>query len=332
MRPGAALRWLRFTRLGLIVLLGGPILLSGLVPRGGAAPAAGIVSGDSTRVATPPLDLRVMTFNIRYGTAADGENRWDHRKDLLLATITAFDPDLLGTQECLQLQAEFLETRLPGYGFVGVGRDDGALQGEMCAIFYRKSRFEKLDQGHFWLSETPEVPGSKSWDAALTRIASWVKLRVRGERPLTLLFFDTHFDHMGAEARTRSAELLQKKIGELCQGSPAIVAGDFNAPADPAGSGPYRVLMTPVEGRPVLIDVYRALHPPAGDQGTYHAFTGRGEERRIDWILATSSWRPVNAEIVSSQRDGRYPSDHFPVTAVLRVDTAHAFGGSGSDR
>jgi endonuclease/exonuclease/phosphatase family metal-dependent hydrolase len=121
--------------------------------------------------------IRVMSFNIRYGTAADAENHWDKRKEFLLETIQNFDPDLLGTQETLAFQRDYLAEKLAGYGYLGIGRDDGMEQGEMMALYYRKDRFEKLDGGHFWLSETPEKIGSKSWDSSLPRMATWVKLK-----------------------------------------------------------------------------------------------------------------------------------------------------------
>lgn len=122
-------------------------------------------------------EVRVMSYNIRYGTAQDGDNHWDKRKEFLLETIKAFDPDLLGTQETLGFQRDYLAEKLPGYAVLGGGRDDGKEQGEMAALYFKRSRFEKLDGGHFWLSETPDQPGSKSWDSALTRMATWVKLR-----------------------------------------------------------------------------------------------------------------------------------------------------------
>ncbi len=126
-------------------------------------------------------DLRVMSFNLRYATAPDGANAWEHRHDLLVDVIKAFGPDVLGTQECLLEQATFLQSALDGYAWVGVGRDDGDKAGEMCAVFYRSDRLEPVAQGHFWLSDTPDVVGSRGWDAALPRIATWVKLRERAD-------------------------------------------------------------------------------------------------------------------------------------------------------
>src|SRR5262249_5662788 len=153
-------------------------------------------------------DVRVMSFNIRFGTAKDGDNHWDLRKELLIETIRAFDPDLLGTQETLGSQRDFIAAKLMTYDFLGVGRDDGREQGEMRARYYKRDRFENLDGGHFWLSEPPDTIGSKNWDSSLPRMVTWVKLRDRrDEKGAPILFFNTHFDHMGKTARLESARL-----------------------------------------------------------------------------------------------------------------------------
>ncbi len=261
-----------------------------------------------------------MSFNIRYGTASDGENSWEHRKELLLDTIAAYWPDLLGTQECLAFQADWLRERLPGYGFVGAGRDDGERGGEMCAVFFREDRFEKLAEGHFWLSETPGVTGSRSWDAALSRMATWVKLRAAADSTGALYLFNTHFDHQGVKARHESGRLLMRKVEEIAGASPAIVTGDFNAPADLAAAGPYRALVGDEAGPIPLADSWRAVHPGlADDEGTFSAFTGRRDGPRIDWILVSPRIEVLAAGIDRTQSGGRYPSDHFPVTATLRL-------------
>src|SRR5262245_22981941 len=123
----------------------------------------------SNLAAPPSSELRVMSFNIRYGAAKDGENHWDKRKEFLIVTIKAFNPDLLGTQETLGFQRNYIAEKFPDFEVLGVGRDDGREEGEMTAVYFKRSRFEKLDGGHFWLSETPDQPGSKSWDTSLTR-------------------------------------------------------------------------------------------------------------------------------------------------------------------
>lgn len=261
-------------------------------------------------------DLRVMSFNIRYGTANDSENHWDKRKDFVVETVRAFHPDLLGTQETLGFQRDYLAEHLSGYEAIGVGRDHGDERGEMTAVLFRKERFEKLAVGHFWLSETPEVPGSKSWDTSLTRMVTWLKLKDRKATPATeIYFFNTHFDHRGQLARQESSRLIRRKIAEFAGGTPTVVTGDFNAGE---GSPPYQALFT--EDGPVkLLDSFRLAHPQRGtSEGTFSSFKATetlGE--RIDWIGCSAGWTVKSAEIDRTQREGRTPSDHFPVTAVL---------------
>ncbi len=265
-----------------------------------------------------PLPIRVMSFNIRYAAAQDGGDSWSNRRDALLSTIREFGPDLLGTQECLKEQGEWLLERLPEYGFVGVGREDGRQGGEMCAIFYRRGRFEEAASGHFWLSETPDSVGSRGWDCALPRMVTWVQLRERGDSLSMICHFNTHFDHVGVEGRRRSAELLRARILQVAGDLPVLVTGDFNAPADTTESGPYRILCAGEEPR--LIDCYRALHATSEGEGTYHAFRGETEGARIDWILVAPDHldRVLEASIIRTKREGRWPSDHYPVTSEMR--------------
>jgi endonuclease/exonuclease/phosphatase family metal-dependent hydrolase len=264
-------------------------------------------------------DVRVMSFNIRYGTANDGENHWDKRKEFLVETIKAFDPDLLGTQETLGFQRDYLAERLPGYDVLGVGRDDGREGGEMTALYFKRDRFEKLDGGHFWLSETPDQPGSKSWDAALTRMATWVKLRDRrAPQARPLVFLNTHFDHRGERARLEAARLLRRRVAEWGRTNRVIVTGDFNAGE---GSEPYQALFGAGDGGPSpLGDTYRTAYPGRDKrEGTFSGFKADATDGpRIDWIGVSREWRVVSAAIDRTAREGRLPSDHFPVTAVLR--------------
>ncbi|MBX3438346.1 MAG: endonuclease/exonuclease/phosphatase family protein [Planctomycetaceae bacterium] len=273
--------------------------------------------------AQAPENVRVMSYNIRYGTAADGENHWDHRKEFLVETIAAFSPDLLGTQETLGFQRDYLAEHLSGYEAFGVGRDDGGEQGEMTAVLFRRDRFEKLDGGHFWLSETPDVPGSKSWDSALTRMVTWLKLRDRQSNGMPVVwFFNTHFDHRGQEARVEAAKLIRRQVAEMTHGDAVIVTGDFNAGE---GSGPYSALYeAAADGSPFLIDAFRVAHPtPRGPEGTFSGFDNAFPTRgRIDWIAVTPHWTVDAAEIDRTIRDGRTPSDHLPVTAVLGLPAA----------
>lgn len=264
--------------------------------------------------------VRVMSYNIRYGTANDGDNHWEKRKDFLIATIKAFDPDLLGTQETLGFQRDYLAAKLPGYEVLGVGRDDGRERGEMMALYFKRRRFEKLDGGHFWLSETPEQPGSKGWDSALPRMVTWVKLRDRQQaNAKPLVFFNTHFDHMGVQARLESARLLRSRAVELSRTCNVIVTGDFN---EGEGSPPYQALFGATNGAPSpLRDTYRLAHPVRGaNEGTFTEFKANAMGGpRIDWIGVSTDWRVLQAVIDHTARDGRTPSDHFPMTAVVRL-------------
>lgn len=273
-------------------------------------------------------EVRVMSFNIRYGTAHDGENHWERRKEFLIETIQAFGPDLLGTQETVGFQRDYLARHLPDYDCLGVGRSDGRESGEMMALYYRRARFERVAGGHFWLSETPDQPGSKSWDSSLPRMATWVKLRDRraaDARPI--LFLNTHFDHRGVLARAESARLLRRQILSLGEGCFVIVTGDFNADED---SQPYRALFGQVEDQASpLVDAFRAAHPqPAPNEGTFSGFRADAiDGARIDWIGVSRDWHIVRVEIDRTSRDGRTPSDHFPVTAVLRSSKVQASQG-----
>lgn len=267
----------------------------------------------------PGCESRVMSFNIRYGTAQDGENHWERRKEFVVETIRKFNPDLLGTQETLGFQRDYLADNLPEYAVLGVGRDDGGDKGEMMALYYRRDRFEELSGGHFWLSETPAVVGSKSWDSSLPRMVTWVKLRDKTTstaRPI--VFFNTHFDHRGQMARLESARLLRRKVEELAADCSVIVTGDFNAGE---GSEPYNALFGKVEETASpLVDSLRAKHPKqTGDEGTFSGFKSDATDgARIDWIGLSRDWTIESAQIDRTSKAGRTPSDHFPVTCVLK--------------
>ena len=273
----------------------------------------------SVALAQTPAPLRVMTFNIRYGTANDGENHWNKRQEFLMETIKAFHPDLLGTQETLGFQRDYLAEQLPDYNVLGVGRDDGKEQGEMMALYFKKSRFEKLADGHFWLSDSPDTPGTKSWDSSLPRMVTWVKLQDR-EQPSAppILYLNTHFDHRGPTARLESARLIRRRIEELSRGCSILVTGDFNSGE---GSPPYQALFGDQNGqKSLVIDCYRTLHPErAKDEGTATGFDMKKTTgSRIDWIACSRDFKVLEARINRAERNGRPPSDHFPVEVILQ--------------
>ncbi|QEG22361.1 endonuclease/exonuclease/phosphatase family protein [Mariniblastus fucicola] len=270
--------------------------------------------------ATAQEPLRVLSFNLRYGLANDGDNSWDNRKDHVVTTIENYQPDVVGTQETLEFQAAHIGDKLTEFTYAGRSRQkDG--KGEHCGIFFRTSRFDKLIEGHFWLSENPDQPGSKSWDSSLPRMATWLKLWDRTNQHAFYLI-NTHFDHRGANARAESAKLIRRFVESLPSGSNVIITGDFNAGVN---SGPYTALFaedataSPATPSPV-VDTFAAMNPDAKDNvGTFNAFKGTDSGARIDWIAASRKIEILNASIDRTAFDGKFPSDHFPVTAELRL-------------
>ena len=263
---------------------------------------------------TDAAPLRVMTFNIRYGTAPDGENAWLRRRALLLDVIADHDPAVLGVQEAVRFQLDEIRRAMPRLGEVGVGRDDGVEAGEYSAILYDRTALTLLEGGTFWLSDTPDVPGSMTWGNRYPRVVTWARFRRAGDAGEPFLVLNTHWDHESQNAREESAAQIVAWLASEAGDRPVVVMGDFNAgEANPA----FRALVE-AEARGVrLRDTFRAIHPEAGTVGTYHAFTGDRTGEKIDAVLASPGWTVVDAAIVTTARDGRYPSDHFPVTATL---------------
>lgn len=260
---------------------------------------------------------RVMSFNIRLNTAGDGPNAWPYRKDLVASMLHLHRPDVVGLQEALPAQVDDLAARLPDFAWVGVGRDDGARQGEFAAIFYRRSRLTLLDQGTFWLSETPDVPGSLGWDAACIRIATWAKVRDTAT-DTTFFFYNTHFDHRGEKARNESARLLLKDAYMRAGATPVVVVSDLNCDE---GAPAYRLLTGGTVDIPLRLQdakVHSAL-PHHGPSGTFHAFTGELRER-IDYIFVSECIYVLRHATLADYWDGRrYPSDHMPVLADVAL-------------
>jgi endonuclease/exonuclease/phosphatase family metal-dependent hydrolase len=258
-------------------------------------------------------DLTVMSFNLRYGTARDGENAWPMRRDLVVATIAAEDPDILGLQEALRFQLDELEVALPGFGELGVGRDDGVAAGEYAAILYRRERFAVESSGTFWLSDTPAAAGSMSWGNRIPRIATWAVLRDRatGHR---FSVFNTHLDHESQSSRERGVALIVERIGELANDLPALVLGDFNVGEDNPAIDPLR--------QAGFRDTYRVMDREGAGTGTFGAFRGDSTGAKIDYVFARGPWTVLAADILRRRAGTRDPSDHFPVTARLRLEQA----------
>ena len=264
-----------------------------------------------------PCDVRIMTFNIRYDTARDGENRWDKRKALACQVIRDCSPDILGIQEANRHQLDVFTEDLPEYTEVGLGRDGGR-KGEYSAILFRKDRFDLAASGTFWLSETPNKP-SQDWGSACRRICTWVQLTDKASKR-SFFVYNTHLDHKSQEARMKGIQLIKDKMDRQRAGQPAVLMGDFNAEEDNPVITFLKGAETAETSRTTLTDTFRACHPDETIVGTYHAFTGDTNMKRIDYIFTTSETRVLDATIVRTSRNGRYPSDHFPVTAHLRFD------------
>jgi endonuclease/exonuclease/phosphatase family metal-dependent hydrolase len=265
---------------------------------------------------TPTEPLRVVSFNIRYGTAQDGDNEWSKRRQMLFEVTRELDADILGLQEALAFQIDEIEAAVQDYAAIGVGRDDAARAGEYTAILFRKSRLRVADAGTFWFSDTPEVPASRSWGNRITRICTWARFVDRDGRGFYV--FNLHLDHESQPSRERSVALLARRIAARAfPAEPVIVTGDFNA-------GERNPAITTLVERPDassrLVDTFRVLYPAATDVGTFTGFTfGNTAGEKIDYVLVQPGTEVLSAEIVRTSRENRYPSDHFPVAATVRL-------------
>lgn len=271
--------------------------------------------------AVPNSHLQVMTFNIRLNLASDGENAWPHRKEMATSMIRFYAPDIFGVQEALLDQVTDLEARLPEYGWIGVGRDDGKKAGEFMAIYYLKERFQVLEQATFWLSETPDKPG-KGWDAAYMRIVTWARFKDQ-QTGKEFFHFNTHFDNQGEIARQESARLLLAKIHAIAAGEAVILTGDFNA--DPQ-SRPYHILTDGIDGEGfMLLDSKEASQlPHHGSSRTFNGFDLESlttEAGPIDYIFVQNQIKVLKHATLTDSFNGFFPSDHMPVYAELIIES-----------
>ncbi|MBQ9556348.1 MAG: endonuclease/exonuclease/phosphatase family protein [Muribaculaceae bacterium] len=282
--------------------------------------------------------LLVGSYNIRYKNAGDSlkGNVWGKRCQVICDQINFMSPDVLGTQEVLHGQLQDMLERLDGYGYIGVGRDDGATAGEYAAIFYKQDKVRLLDSGNFWLSETPDRPGL-GWDAACVRICTWG--RFTGQTATdddAFYFFNLHMDHVGVVARREAAKLIVRKIQEIAHGAPVIVTGDFNVDQT---DEIYRIFTE----SGILMDSYQAARLRFAENGTFNSFdVNLFTTSRIDHVfvspslqvdaygvLTNSYWIPGDndegtikghdapQEISFSRYQRRQPSDHYPVFVRL---------------
>jgi len=270
------------------------------------------------------VEVSVMSFNIRYGSANDGANRWPNRREMVFEVIRKHKPDVVGLQEALGYQIDEICKVLPGYAKIGVGREDGKTKGEYSAILYRRDKFEVEQGGTFWLSDTPEVPGSITWGNACTRICTWARF-VENKTGRAFYQYNLHLDHVSQPSREKSMVLLVERIGKRQHADPFVVTGDFNADEkNPAilflkGKAALKGKGKVESKNPVpMVDTFRVLHPDATKVGTFNAFKGTDTGGKIDYVLTTSDVQVLDAQILHDNTEGRYPSDHFPVTTRLR--------------
>jgi endonuclease/exonuclease/phosphatase family metal-dependent hydrolase len=257
--------------------------------------------------------VRVMSYNIRYGTAPDGDHVWPNRRDHVITTLRDHAPHLLGVQEALRAQLDEIAPALPHHRELGVAREDGKADGEYSALLVDTVRFVVLDHGTFWFSDTPEVPGSTSWGNRITRISTWARLVDRATQD-TVRVYNLHWDHESQPSRERSAGLLLARLAsDRSPGDFLLVLGDFNADEEnPA----YRALLGNA-GTP-LRDAFRAAHPNARVVGTFNAFRGESAGGMIDHVLVGAGWHVTDAGIDRRRFGTLWASDHFAVWAILR--------------
>lgn len=265
-------------------------------------------------------DLRVMTFNVRLPLASDGPERWKARRDLLVATIREQHPDVLGTQELYKEQGDYIVAQLPEYKWFGMGRKGGDGD-EHMGVFYRTDELQVLDSGNFWLSDTPDVPGSISWGNPFPRMVTWARFQRKADGR-TFVLYNTHLPYRKQDdaAREKCAALILKRIARLPADEPFVLTGDFNTTPD---STVHAMLTQHLQ------DAWRAAPHRNGPEKTFHDFTGN-PDRRIDWILVRG-FRVQDIRTVTTHEGQLYPSDHFPVVADLQwpgADGAAAGGNS----
>lgn len=268
-------------------------------------------------------DLQVVTFNVRYDNPNDGPNRWGNRIPIIESYFVKEKPDIIGMQEVKHNQILDLQKILPEYDYVGTGRDDGKQGGEHTPIFYKKDIFTLLDNSQFWLSETPEIPGSIGWDAAITRIVTWAKFEDKTSGK-TFFFFNTHFDHRGVKAREMSPHLLAEKISAIAGNSPVIVTGDFNIRKNNAtiGSAVYDNLIGTLKSENALNSAELIAETPITTAGSTSTgfrpdWTVGKSGDAIDYIFVNEYFNVNLYRVDRIMKDSIFISDHWPVVSEL---------------
>ncbi|MEM6522734.1 MAG: endonuclease/exonuclease/phosphatase family protein [Bacteroidota bacterium] len=257
------------------------------------------------------MTLRMMTYNIKFDDTRDSVNNWIRRKDQVIGLLNYHAPDIVGTQEGLRHQLDDIKSGLSGFEYIGVGRDDGKKKGEYSALFYNAQKFEIVQSGTFWLSQSAEVP-SKSWDAALPRICTWAEMALINSEK-TFFVFNTHFDHVGRIAREESIKLIIKRIKSLSNDRPVIFMGDLNFTPDKI---PYELITGFMQDTRTAFNSH-----PYGPEATFNGFQFQKKPmRRIDYIFIKSDIHVKKYATLSDSQNMAYPSDHFPVLVDLEIN------------
>lgn len=272
-------------------------------------------------------EITVGTFNIRYANDGDGANAWHHRRGMVAEILR--EGEFWGLQEALPAQVDEVLADCPRFKAISRTREQDPAKGEACPILYDHARWEvdAKEQGTFWLSTTPEVAGSRSWDSSLPRIATFARFIERtpasGLTPRAIYIFNVHLDHRGETARVEAARLVADRIAARAHADPVVLVGDFNcAPT----SDPIKAVLS--NPKACLRDCWRAAHPAAPEQGTFNNWGERCGDMRIDFVLASCELVIRSCEVDLRKPRGRWPSDHAPVRATL----AFAAGGAESDK
>ena len=261
---------------------------------------------------TTEQSLKVISFNIRYDTHRDRDNAWPNRKELAVEFIREQSPDIFGLQEALKHQYIYMDTCLKEYSSIGVGRTDGLEKGEMNPVFFRTDRFEMLESNTFWLSETPGIPGSKGWGAALPRIVTWVHLKDNRSRN-SFYYFNTHFSHMSDSARLMSSKILSEQVLKISGDSDFVITGDFNMLPD---SEAYAAL-TSGKDNPVVDCYLVSEEEPAGVKYTFNGFRNVIGLGRIDYIFSKRGMIVEDYAIHNVKSGEIFISDHWPVSSTI---------------
>ena len=298
-----------------------PAVPTAPAPRESAQRPVGIPSApaaDAAEAAEAALQVHVMTFNIRYETERDGDNRWELRRAHAIEVMRRDRLDFLGMQEVRPAQRTQVAEAMPEWEMFGRGTGRLADRGDASPILYLRERWrlDDSEQGHFWLSETPDEVGAKGWDAVLPRLVTFGRFIERSTGQAVYVF-NTHFDHRGGTARQRSAELLAQRVAAVAEQAPVIVMGDFNTSADGSVMAPLRRI-----GLVHSLREHRNAHPGVlapGASGTFHAFSGQPRSALIDAIFVPEGSIIEQAEVITESREARYPSDHFPVTMRAKL-------------